>query len=133
PSPHLPAAPAAVCIDHEYDSCPAPSVAAVLGGDRLFHTPGRGHFVDVSAAAGIAPGRWGSMGTVADFDRDGYLDLYVVRMGDHEATVPRPNYEAANGVGGTLYHNNGDGTFTDVTRRARVGHTGWDLAGAWGD
>jgi hypothetical protein len=54
-------------------------------------------------------------------------------MGDEEGTVPRPNYAATNGVGNTLYRNNGNGTFADVTRRARVGHTGWDLAGAWGD
>jgi hypothetical protein len=73
------------------------------------------------------------MGTVADYDRDGFLDLYVVRMGDEEGTVPRPNYSATNGVGGTLYRNNGNGTFSDVTKRARVGHTGWDFAGAWGD
>ena len=133
PHPYPASATGVVFFDYDNDGWPDLFVAAVRGGDRLFHNTGGGHFVDVSAAAGIAPGRWGSMGTVADFDRDGYLDLYVVRMGDHEATVPRPNYEAANGVGGTLYHNNGDGTFTDVTRRARVGHTGWDLAGAWGD
>jgi len=73
------------------------------------------------------------MATAADYDRDGFLDLYVVRMGDHENGAPRPNYNARNGVPSTLFHNNGDGTFTDVTARAGVGDTGWDLAGAWGD
>jgi hypothetical protein len=73
------------------------------------------------------------MPVVADYDRDGFLDVYVVRMGDEEGTTPTPNYRARNGVGSTLWHNNGDGTFTDVTRRAGVGFTGWGLAGAWGD
>jgi hypothetical protein len=47
--------------------------------------------------------------------------------------VPRPNYAATNGVPSTLLRNNRDGTFTDVTRRARVGNTGWGMAAAWGD
>src|SRR5439155_690931 len=54
-------------------------------------------------------------------------------MGDQEATVPRPNYAATNGVPSTLYRNNGNGTFTDVTRHARVGNTGWGMAAAWAD
>src|SRR5439155_1077149 len=54
-------------------------------------------------------------------------------MGDQEATTPRPNYAATNGVPSTLYRNNGDGTFTDVTRHARVGSTGWGMAAAWAD
>src|SRR5207247_2116792 len=118
---------------HTNDGWPDLFVAAARGGDRLFHNTGGGHFVDVSAAAGIPPGRWASMAAVADYDRDGFLDLYVVRMGDQEATVPRPNYAATNGVPSTLYRNNGDGTFTDVTRHARVGNTGWGMAAAWAD
>ncbi len=133
PRPYPAVATGAVFFDYDNDGWPDLFVAAARGGDRLFHNTGGGRFVDVTAAAGIAPGRWGSMGTVADYDRDGFLDLFVVRMGDEEATVPRPNYGAKNGIGCTLYRNNGDGTFTDVTRRAGVGHTGWDLAGAWGD
>src|SRR5207249_745594 len=53
--------------------------------------------------------------------------------GDHEHGAPRPNYDARNGVPNTLLHNDRDGTFTDVTDRARVGHPGWDLAAAWAD
>jgi hypothetical protein len=73
------------------------------------------------------------MAAVADYDRDGLLDVYIVRMGDYEKTTPKPNYEASNGLADQLLHNNGDGTFTDVTRRAGVGDTGWGLAGAWAD
>src|SRR5206468_3997735 len=131
PHPYPATATGAVFFDYDNDGWPDLFVAAARGGDRLFHNTGGGHFVDVSAAAGIPPGRWGSMAAVADFDRDGFLDLYVVRMGDQEATVPRPNYAATNGVPSTLYRNNGDGTFTDVTRHARVGNTGWGMAAAW--
>jgi hypothetical protein len=133
PHPWPAAATGAVFFDYDDDGRPDLFVAAARGGDRLFHNVGGGRFVDVTAAAGIAPGRWSSMATVADYDRDGWLDLYVVRMGDQESAVPRPNYRATNGVGNTLWHNNGDGTFTDVTRRAGVRHGGWDLAGAWAD
>jgi hypothetical protein len=133
PRPYPAAATGAVFFDYDNDGRPDLFVAAARGGDRLFHNAGLGHFDDVTAPAQIAPGRWGSMPVVADYDRDGFLDVYVVRMGDEEGTVPQPNYRASNGVPSTLYHNNGDGTFTDVTRRAGVGFTGWGLAGAWGD
>ena len=133
PHPYPATATGAVFFDYDNDGWPDLFVAAARGGDRLFHNTGGGHFVDVSAAAGIPPGRWGSMAAVADYDRDGFLDLYVVRMGDQEATTPRPNYAATNGVPSTLYRNNGDGTFTDVTRHARVGNPGWGMAAAWAD
>jgi hypothetical protein len=133
PVPYPAAATGAVFFDYDNDGRPDLYVAAVRGGDRLFHNTGDGRFTDVTAAAGIPAGRWGSMPVVADYDRDGFLDLYVVRMGDYENTVPRPNYAARNGVPGTLLHNQRDGTFADVTAHAGVGHGGWDLAGAWGD
>jgi hypothetical protein len=105
----------------------------VSGGDRLFHNTGEGRFEDVTAEAGVPPGRWGSMPVVADYDRDGFLDVYVVRMGDHGETAPQPPYDARNGVRGTLLRNRGDGRFEDVSERAGVDSPGWDMAGAWGD
>jgi hypothetical protein len=133
PVPYPAAATGAVFFDYDNDGRPDLYVAAVRGGDCLFHNTGAGHFTDVTAAAGIPAGSWASMPIVADYDRDGFLDVYVVRMGDHESSVPRPNYAARNGIPGTLLHNQSDGTFADVTSRARVGHGGWDMAGAWGD
>ncbi len=73
----------------------------------------------------------GSGIVVFDYDNDGYMDLYFVNPGPlagvtHEApgTARQPN---------RLYHNNRDGTFTDVTARAGVGGAGFGLAAAAGD
>src|SRR5438876_691329 len=125
PHPYPATATGAVFFDYDNDGWPDLFVAAARGGDRLFHNTGGGHFVDVTASAGIPPGHWASMAAVADYDRDGFLDLYVVRMGDQEATTPRPNYAATNGVPSTLYRNNGDGTFTDISEAAGVRDTQW--------
>jgi hypothetical protein len=133
PRPYPAAATGVLFFDYDNDGWADLFVAAVTGGDRLFRNVGGGRFVDVTAAAGIPPGRWAAMATAADYDRDGFLDLYVVRMGDHEKTVPEPNFAARNGVPNTLLHNRGDGTFEDVSARAGVDSRGWDLAGAWGD
>jgi hypothetical protein len=133
PRPYPAAATGALFFDYDNDGWPDLFVAAVTGGNRLFrNAEGRG-FVEVTERAGIAPGRWSSMGVVADYDRDGFLDLYIVTMGDHGATTPKPNFSAQNGVGNTLYRNNGNGTFTDTTKTAGVGYRGWNMAGAWGD
>lgn len=127
------AASGVVFFDYDNDGRQDLYVAAVWGGDRLYHNEGDGRFTDVSAAAGIPPGRWGSMPAIADFDLDGYLDIYIARMGDHEKRVPRPPDNARNGVRGTLLHNLGDGRFEDVSAKAGVDSPGWDMAAAWGD
>jgi hypothetical protein len=121
-----------VFFDAENDGDPDLWVSGIRG-ERLYRNDGCSRFVDVSDAAGVKPSRWSSMPIVADYDRDGFLDVYVVRMGDHEKTAPQPNWNARNGTPDTLYHNNGDGTFTDVTAAAGIHETGWGLAGAWGD
>jgi len=126
------AASGVVFFDYDNDSWPDLFVAAVAGGDRLFHNEG-GHFDEVTRQAGIPDGRWGSMPVVADYDRDGFADLYIARMGDHENTSPRPPQDARNGVRGTLLRNQGDGTFADVSTEAGVDSPGWDMAAAWGD
>ncbi len=133
PRPYPAAASGVVFFDYDNDGREDLFVAAVRGGVRLFHNEGAGAFRDVTAAAHVPPAPWTSMAAIADYDRDGFLDVYLVRMGDHERTVPEPGYAARNGLPGILLHNRGDGTFADVTRRAGVGSTGWNMAGAWGD
>jgi hypothetical protein len=101
--------PAPFFFDYDNDGAPDLFVAAARGCDQLFHNAGSGRFVDVTGSRAIAPGPLGrawrpSPTTTATASST----LYVVRMGDEEGTVPRPNYSATNGVGGTLYRNNGN-------------------------
>src|SRR4029077_19211432 len=79
PNPFPSVATGVVLFDYDNDGYADLYVAAISGGDRLFHNVGGGTFVDVTASAGITPDRWSSMPTVADYDRDGYLDVYIVR------------------------------------------------------
>lgn len=84
----------------------------------LYHNNGDGTFTDVTEKAGVgAEGHYGQGVAVADFDNDGFPDIYVTGYG-----------------GAILYHNNGNGTFTDVTAKAGVGDTGkWSTSAGWFD
>src|SRR5215468_8613421 len=121
-----------VFFDADNDGDPDLWVSGIRG-QRFYRNDACRTFTDMTAAAGIAPSVWASMPVVADYDRDGFLDVYVVRMGDHEHTSPLPNWEANNGIPDSLYHNNGDGTFSEVSAAAGIHDGTWGLAGAWGD
>src|SRR6266567_599201 len=69
----------------------------------LFHNNHDGTFTDVAAKAGVTNDRWGFGVAIADYDNDGWPDIYVSNWGKNR-----------------LYHNNGDGTFTDVSEKAGV-------------
>ena len=71
--------------------------------------------------------QYGSGGGFFDYDNDGYLDIYLINA--------RPQGEQTNAAPPTniLYHNNGDGSFTDVTDSAGVGDTGYGVGGTTGD
>jgi hypothetical protein len=84
--------------------------------NALYHNNGDGTFTDVTEKAGVAGKAYGVAASAADYDGDGYVDLYVLNYG--------PN---------TLYHNNGDGTFTDVTEKSGLGCPLWSLSGLWLD
>lgn len=94
------------------------------GPNRLFRNDGDGHFTDVAAEAGVADASVGPSAAWGDYDNDGYLDLYVA---NHVPCDLTPQQDR-------LYHNNGDGTFTDVTYLLPVSSTmGAGLAVAWLD
>jgi hypothetical protein len=84
----------------------------------LYHNNGDGTFTDVTEKAGVsAAGLYGQGVAVGDFDNDGYPDLYVTGYGH-----------------AILYHNNRDGTFTDVTEKAGVSDKGgWSTSAGWFD
>src|SRR6266478_4129275 len=109
-----------------------------LGPNALYRNVGDGSFVDVTAKAGVAIGNRISVGaTFADYDNDGYLDLFLTNTAHWTTDVfdSAPGYfEGKPDLGSLLtsakesnilYHNNGDGTFTDVTDRAGLRGRGW--------
>jgi hypothetical protein len=103
-----------------------------FGRNQLFHNNGNGTFTDVTAKAGVAGSGWSSSAAWVDYDRDGFLDLFVDRYVDYDLrTAPycgyrKPGYrmycdpQQFDGLPPLLYHNNRDGTFTEVSRKAGV-------------
>jgi len=98
------------------------STAAAMKGKEappramLFHNNHDGTFTDVTDKAGVSNDRWGFGVAVADFDNDGWPDIYVANYGKNR-----------------LYHNNHDGTFTDVAEKVGVTLGGWSTGPTWGD
>src|SRR5246127_1435003 len=87
--------------------------------NRLYRQNRDGSFLDVTQAAGLASagnGNYGMGVAIGDYDNDGNADLYVTSYGKN-----------------TLYHNNGDGTFTDVTAKAGVAGGGWSVSAGFFD
>jgi hypothetical protein len=103
-----------------------------FGSNVLLKNDGHGHFVDVTTKAGVAGSGWSTSAAFLDYDGDGYLDLFVTHYLNWRAAAEIECYSLS-GVpdycspasydvpsAGTLYHNNGDGTFTDVSSRAGI-------------
>jgi len=100
-----------------------------LGQNRLFKNAGGGKFKDVSAAAGVAHDGFSTSAMWFDYDRDGHLDLFVTDYVEWTAATDlfcsldgkSKSYctpESYKGRSPTLYHNRGNGTFEDVTKKA---------------
>lgn len=100
--------------------------------NQLFHNNGNGTFTEVTKKAGIGEDCCTTVASWGDYDNDGFLDLYVGRYLDPRESIPTTFY-ARNGLPNQLYHNNGDGTFTNVTEKAGVGETGLCLGTVFGD
>jgi len=85
-------------------------------GPALYRNRGDGTFEDVTQRAGLTRGGWGVGVSAADYDNDGFVDLYLTNLGPD-----------------VLYRNDGDGTFTDVTETAGIRVPGWSSSAAFGD
>jgi hypothetical protein len=125
----------------DYDNDGWPDIyVANYGKNRLYHNNHDGTFTDVAPGAGVALGGWSTGPTWGDYDRDGLLDLFVPGYIEYDVDHPvvagtgklAPNacqFRGVNvfcgplgmvGASDHLFHNNGDGTFTDVSVRAGV-------------
>jgi hypothetical protein len=123
------------CVWGDYDNDGFPDLFVTqFGRNVLYHNNGDGTFTDVTDKAGVGGMDFGTMfhsgATFLDYDRDGRLDLYVggyVDLGPgapHYCTVSGVRTScppsAYKGTADILYRNNGDGTFTNVTKRAKI-------------
>jgi enediyne biosynthesis protein E4 len=105
---------------------------ANFGRNILYHNNGDGTFTDVTEKAGAAADGWSTSACWVDYDRDGRLDLIVARYLDwgfekniwcgahkpgYRAYCHPDQFPAATHI---LFHNNGDGTFTDVSKKSRI-------------
>ena len=124
----------------DYDNDGFPDIY-VTQYDRsiLYHNNGNGTFTDVTEKAGVAAPGWASSAAWFDYDNDGRLDLFVCHFaawdpsqtcgitsdGAHHYCIPRIFKPTSS----WLFHNNGDGTFTDVSKEAGIAE---HLGKAWG-
>ncbi len=127
----------ATFADYDNDGWPDLFVTTTRGGNVLFHNRGDGTFEDVTAAAGLSHVGHSQTPVFFDYDNDGYLDLFLTNTAHWTTDV----FDSATGYfegkpdlgslltsakeSNILYHNNGDGTFTDVTDRAGLRGRGW--------
>jgi enediyne biosynthesis protein E4 len=128
PEMFLPETTGAGCAFFDYDNDGWMDIYLVNSGSCDFYNPNPplsnalyrnnrdGTFTDVTKKAGVPGNAYGMGVAAADYDGDGFTDLYVSQYSR-----------------GILYHNNGDGTFTDVTEKAGVITPGWGTSAVWFD
>jgi hypothetical protein len=131
----------AIWFDYNNDGRPDLLVVR-FGHSQLFENLGNGKFKDVTRQAGLDRYLNSITAVAFDYDHDGYLDLFVGNYFQpvnlfHPGTprfFPESFETAKNGGGVTVYHNNGDGTFSDVTAKVGMaGISGWTLSIGHGD
>lgn len=114
------------------------------GGNKLYHNNGNGTFTDVTQKAGVAGSGWSTSAAWVDLDNDGFLDLVVLRYldwdfddiwcGEHKdgyRAYCHPDYFKP--VVPLVYHNNKDGTFTEVAQKIGLSKPGKGLGVAMAD
>jgi hypothetical protein len=100
------------------------------GASKLYQNTGKGTFIDVTSRAGVNNKLWGTSAAFFDYDNDGYLDLFVCNYlnFDPDGKVACDFFEGRpfcylsrfKGSASVLYHNNRDGTFSDVSAKAGI-------------
>ena len=121
--------------DYNNDGWPD-MVVTCLGHTILYRNNGDGTFTDVTKQAGIDDPRWSTGAAFGDYDNDGFVDLMITRYVDFQlsdmpafGSSPTCKYRGIDvqcgprglrGAGDSLYHNNGNGTFTEVSKQAGV-------------
>lgn len=125
---YLPEALGPGCAFIDYDKDGHPDILLVNSQDfpghghtrsmlKLYHNNGNGTFTDVTAKAGLSLSLYGMGAAIADYDNDGFDDIFITALGQSH-----------------LFHNNGNGTFTDVTERAGLsGIQEFSTSAAWVD
>jgi hypothetical protein len=114
--------------DYDNDGWPDLYITG-FGASKLYRNNGNGTFTDVTAPAGVNNTLWGTSAAFFDYDNDGYLDLYVCNYLTYdENNLPCTFYEGKpycliqdfRGSTSRLLHNNRNGTFTDVSEKAKI-------------
>jgi enediyne biosynthesis protein E4 len=126
----------------DYDSDGLPDIYVTqYGRSILYHNNGDGTFADVTEKAGVAAPGWSSSAVWFDYDNDGRLDLFVCQFVEFSKTLNKICEAGPEGRHGYciphlyrpmpswLFHNNGDGTFTDVSKSSGIANY---LGKAWG-
>jgi hypothetical protein len=121
--------------DYNNDGWPD-MIITCLGQQVLYRNNGDGTFTDVTKQAGVSDPRWSTGAAFGDYDNDGFVDLMISRYVDFQlsdlpafGSSPTCKYRGLDvqcgprglrGAGDSLYHNNGNGTFTEVSKSAGV-------------
>ena len=121
----------------DYDADGWPDVyVTCLGPNHLYHNNGDGTFTDVTQKTGVDDARWSTGAAFGDYDNDGNIDLFVANYVDfhlkdlpefgkgkfcqYRGTPVQCGPRGLPGAGDSLFHNNGDGSFTEVSKKAGV-------------
>lgn len=126
------------CLSADYDNDGDVDLYLTnFGRNQLYRNNGNGTFTDVTTQAGVGDSHWSVSASFGDYNLDGYLDLYVTNYLDYRVeTAHACSLEGVHIYCGphefpdapdTLYRNNGNGTFTDVTTQSGVHNTGKGL------